>query len=89
VGVAGRDDDDVARLGDDRLEAELELHAALDDLEALLLLAVHVQAGDMTVRGQLEVEGEQVAARVGRGLPEGEGLAADGVRDRLSAVGHP
>ena len=41
---AGRDDDDVAGLGDDPLAPHPEAHRAADHLEALLLVWVDVQA---------------------------------------------
>src|SRR3954468_22590815 len=88
VRLAGRNGDDVAGLGDDRLAAELEAHRALDDAEALGLLRVDVQAGDLAVRRQLEVEGEQLAVALGSGGDEGDGLPRDGVRDLHSGVCH-
>jgi hypothetical protein len=84
----GRHGDDVAGLGDDRLEALAEAHAPGDDLEALLLGGVDVEPGDAPLGRQLHVEGEQLAARVGGGAAERDALAAGGVLDDLSGVGH-
>ena len=67
---------------------EAELHRALEHVEALLLLRVHVRTGDVAVGGQLELELEQLAVGVGSGLEEGDALAADGVVDGLSGVSH-
>ena len=50
VRAAGGDDDGVAGLGDDRAQAEAEAHRALEHVEALLLLGVHVRAGHAAVR---------------------------------------
>ena len=88
VHPAGGDDDRVAGLGDDRAHPEAELHRALEDLEPLLLLGVHVGAGHAAVGGQRELELEQLAVRVGGGAEELDALPADGVLDDLSGVGH-
>src|SRR5215211_1270771 len=88
VRLAGGHHDDVTRPGDDRLAAEPESHAAAPHLEALLLLGVHVLAGHVPVGGQLEVDLEQLAARVGRGPAEGDPLATDRVLDDLTCVCH-
>jgi hypothetical protein len=51
----------VAGLGDDRAQAESEPHRALEDLEALLLLGMHVRSGHVAVGRELELELEQRA----------------------------
>jgi hypothetical protein len=88
VDLAGGDRDDLAGAGDDLLQAHAERHRALDDLEALLLLGVDMGAGHGAVGGELQLDLEQLAVGVGGGLDEGDLLAADGVLDRLSCVGH-
>ena len=70
VHAAGRDDDGLAGAGDDRAHAEAELHRALEHVEALLLLGVHVRAGHVAVGRELELELEQLAVGVGGGLEE-------------------
>jgi hypothetical protein len=71
----GGDGHHVTGLGDHGLAAHLELHGAAEDLEALLLDRVHVPARHVPVRRELEVELEQLAVGVGRGLPERDALA--------------
>jgi hypothetical protein len=88
VHAAGRHDDCLARLGDDGAQAEAELHGALEHLEGLLLLRVHVRTGDAPVGSERELELEELAVGVGRGAHELDALAADGVLDDLSRVGH-
>ena len=86
---AGGDDDHLAGPGDDPLAPHPEPHRALDDLEALLLVRVDVQAtGDPAVRGKLEVDRQQRAVRLRRGLAEGDPLSACGVLECLSCVCH-
>ena len=65
VHAAGGDDDGLARAGDDPPQAEAERHRALEHVEALLLLGVHVRAGHVPVLRQLQLELEQAAVRVG------------------------
>ena len=88
VHAAGRDHDRVARLGDDRAQAEAEAHRALEHVEALLLLGMHVGARDAAVGRELELELEQLPAGVGRRAQELDALAGDGVVDDLSGAGH-
>jgi hypothetical protein len=86
---APMDHDDLAGARDDPLPFHPEAHRSLDDLEALLLERVGVQpAGDPTVRWKLEVDRDQLAARVRGGLAEGDPLAARRVLKCLSYVGH-
>ena len=78
----------LAGAGDDLAHAEAEGQLALEDVEALLLLGVHVRAGHVAVGRQRELELEQLAAGVGGGPEELDRLAGDGVLDDLSGVGH-
>ena len=80
--------DDLARPGHERLPAEPEPHAAGEHLEALGLDRVHVRDRDLAARPQREVEREQLAARAGRGVDEGEPLAGDGVRQGVAREDH-
>jgi hypothetical protein len=88
VTLAGRHDNCLAGPGDDRLEPELELHRSGPNLEALLLLGMNMGARDAPVGGQREVDGEQLAVGIGRGLDELDGLAADRVAENLSSMCH-
>jgi hypothetical protein len=88
VHATGGDDDRLARAGDDLAHAEAELHLALEDVEALFLLGVHVGAGDVAVGGELELDLELLAGGVAGRLQERDALAADGVMDDLSGVSH-
>ena len=68
-------------------QAEPELHRALEHVEALLLLGVHVRAGHAPVGRELQLELEQRAVGVRGGLQELDALPADGVVDDLSGDG--
>jgi hypothetical protein len=85
---AGLDLDDVAGAGDDRAEADLEAHLALDDLEALGLDRVDVRDRHRAAGAQSEVEGEQLAVGRGGGVGEGEALAGDWVLEGLAWTDH-
>ena len=86
---AGGHDDDLAGAGDDALAAHPEAHRAVDDLEALLLLRVNVQRARHAAAGrELEVDRDQLAVGVCRGLAERDPLAACGVLECQSCVGH-
>jgi AcrR family transcriptional regulator len=86
---AGRDDDHRAGAGDDPLPSQPEAHRALDDLEALLLQRVAVQATRHAgIRRQFEVDRDELAVRSRGGLAEGDPLAARGVLECLSWVCH-
>ena len=83
--LAGGNDNNLAGPGDDPLASHLEAHRAFDDLEPLLLERVDVLApGDPAVRGELEVDRQQRAGRLRRGLAERDPLAAGGVLECLS-----
>lgn len=83
------DDDHLAGPRDDPLASHLEPHRALDDLEAFLLVRVDVLATrDPPVRGKLEVDREQFAARYRRCLAERDPLSACRVLECLSSVSH-
>jgi hypothetical protein len=85
----GRDDKDIARAREDVLATHGEAHPAADDLEALLLERVHVQAAGHTPAWyQFEVDREQLAAALSCGRAECDPLAADRVHDRLSRGCH-
>ena len=87
--LAGGDDDHLARPCHDPLAAHPEAHRALDDLEALLLLRVDVPAtGDPPARGELEVDRQQLAARVRPGPSERDPLSAGRVLECLSCLRH-
>jgi hypothetical protein len=87
VPLATGDDDHRAGSRDGPLASHPEAHRALDDLEALLLLRVDVLATrDPPARGKLEVDREQLAARVRRRLAERDPLCAGRVLGGLSAV---
>jgi hypothetical protein len=88
VCLAGLDDEDVAGLGVDPLQAPAEADVPGEDLEALLLVGVHVHARHRAVGGQLDVDLQILAVRVGRGLAERDLLAAYRVHDGLSCVCH-
>ena len=88
VHAAGGHDDRLAGLGDDRPHPEPEAHPALEDVEALLLLGMHVRAGHTAVGRQGQLELDQLAVGVGGGAVELDALAAHGVLDDLSGVGH-
>ena len=80
--------DRLARRRDDLPHPEPERHRPLEHVKALLLLGVDVRAGHAAVRGELELELEQLAGRVGGGLDERDALAAHGIVDRLSGESH-
>jgi hypothetical protein len=88
VSHPGRDGHHLAGLGDHGLATHLELHRAAQHLEALHLGRVHVLTRHVAVRGELEIELEQLAAGVSRGPPEGDALAGDRVLEDLSCVCH-
>jgi hypothetical protein len=77
-----------ARPRDDPLEAEAEGHRAADDLEALLLLGVRVRPRHGAAGREHQLEAEQLAVGVGRGLAEEDLLAADGVLEDLPCMRH-
>ena len=86
---AGRDDDHGAGAGDDPLPSQREAHRALDDLEALLLQRVAVQAARHAgVLREFEVDSHELAVGLRGGLAEGDPLAARGVLECLSWVCH-
>ena len=86
--AAGGHRDRVAGQRHDRAQPDAELHRAFEHVEALLLLRVHVRAGNAAVGGELELELEQLAVGVGGGAQEFDALAGDGVLDDLSCMGH-
>jgi hypothetical protein len=88
VCLAPPDDHNVTGLGVDLLEAPAEADVPGEDLEPLLLVGVHVHPGHCSVWGQLDVDFEVLATRVGGGLAEGDPLAAYRVHDGLSCVCH-
>jgi hypothetical protein len=65
----------------ERLGHALAGDVALEHVEALLLLGMNVRAGHVAVGREGQLELEQLAGGVGRGLQEGDLLAADGVVD--------
>ena len=87
--LARGDDDHLAGPRDDPLASHPEAHRAFDHLEALLLLRVDVLATrNPSVRGKLEVDRQQLAARVRRCLAERDSLSACRVLECLSCVRH-
>src|ERR687896_1105949 len=87
--LARWDDDNLTGPRDDPLASHPEAHRALDDLEALLLLRVNMLAArDPPARGQLEVDRQELAARVRRCLAERDPLPAGRVFECLSCVCH-
>ena len=85
---AGRDEDAVARLRDERALAEPELELAGEHLEGLFLLGVHVRGGDRAVRLHERLDDDRLAVRVGGRRAEDERLAGDGIRDGLAGGDH-
>ena len=88
VHAAGRDDDGLAGAGDDRAQAEAELHRALEHVEALLLLGVDVRAGDVAVgesSSSNSSSSPSVSAAVRR---KSMRSPLTGLLDGLSCVGH-
>src|ERR687896_1835124 len=87
--LARWDDDNLTGPRDDPLSSHPEAHRALDELEAPLLLRVNMLAArDPPARGQLEVDRQQLAARVRRCLAEREPLPTSRVLECLSCVRH-
>jgi hypothetical protein len=84
--AALRHDDRLTGLGDDRAQPDAELHRSFEDVEALLLLGVHVRAGHAAVGRELELELQQLAAGIRGGAEELDLLAADGVLNDLSGM---
>jgi hypothetical protein len=85
---AGRDLDDVARARQAMAPADAKAHLPRDDLEALGLDRMHVRDGHRPARAQRKLERQQLAAGARGGVREGEALAGDGVRERLTGGDH-
>jgi hypothetical protein len=82
------DDDHVARTRHEPLAPDLHADRALDDLEALRLVRVHVRRGDDAARAHRALD-EHVLAVGRRGrLDEGEPLARDLVLEGLADGDH-
>src|SRR6185503_4443635 len=86
VGDAGRDEDALARPRDHLLTAEAEAHLAGDDLEALLLVRVHVRRGDLPARRDERLHQHVVAIGLGARPVEDEALARHHVDDLVAGL---
>ena len=86
---AGGDDNDLAGSRDDPVASHLEAHRAFDDLEALLLQRMDVLATrNAATGGELEVDCQQLAVGIRRGLADRDPLAARGILKYLSCRSH-
>ena len=85
---SGRNDGDVARLGEELLRADTEADQAVEHLEALGLVRVDVRGRDEAVRPDDRLHQHRLAAGLLRRPVEDQYLAGDGVLERVSWADH-
>ncbi len=85
---AGLDRKDVARLRHDLLVADPEAEPALEHLEALGLVRVHVRRGDEPVGADDRLDEDGLAVGLAGRLVKDEDLAGYGVLEPVSLANH-